>query len=494
MKTNTLVLLIHLLVFQSLTAQLSQETLERASKHYPAVEDTLKRNALAFLYQHLPSHFSNDMRWQTKQGQPIDFDETRYAGMPAAMAAFDSLKALTSLEAVAIVYPDEMAVTDSLLVDNVEWAFRAWQHSWAKDLPFSLFCEYLLPYRITTEPVRPWRALYDSIFKPVIDSVQPGDRLEACQSINNKLAGLFLNTYHIANRQEPLPLLSPTQLVLRKQGDCSDMVNFGVYAFRSQGIPAAVDFVPYWPTSSGRHYWNALIRDNGHSVLFMAGEQNPGEYFLPREFGKVYRYMFSIQPDAIANQIPKDSIPDGPLRSPHIMDVSHEYGETDTLYLKPKHTGHKAVFLCVFNNHRWSPVAGAVKDKTGKVVFHKMGRGVVYMPMYYDGKQLVAAGDPVVLDTNRKTRILSPQTGRKTNFTMKQQDNYLLYRPGKTYKLMIWDGTWKQITEKTAPEGATELAFPGIPSDALYLLVPEYSRGKERVFSLHPQTGERQWW
>lgn len=38
----------------------------------------------------------------------------------------------------------------------------------------------------------------------------------------------------------------------------------------------------------------------------------------------------------------------------------------------------------------------------------------------------------------------------------------------------------------------TELVFENIPSDALLLLLPEYTQGKERPF-IFTETGERQW-
>ena len=37
------------------------------------------------------------------------------------------------------------------LAENIDYAFRAWELPWAKDLSFEDFCQYLLPYKMGNE-------------------------------------------------------------------------------------------------------------------------------------------------------------------------------------------------------------------------------------------------------------------------------------------------------------------------------------------------------
>jgi hypothetical protein len=68
----------------------------------------------------------------------------------------------------------------------------------------------------------------------------------------------------------------------------------------------------------------------------------------------------------------------------------------------------------------------------------------------------------------------------------------LIFRPGKKYKLYYWDNGWKEIGEKAASENDKFLLFQNVPSNALYILKPDYSQGRERPFIIN-EKGERLW-
>lgn len=51
-------------------------------------------------------------------------------------------------------YSDLEHITAGFLIKNIDEAFHAWRtYPWAKHLTFGQFCEYLLPYKISTEPL-----------------------------------------------------------------------------------------------------------------------------------------------------------------------------------------------------------------------------------------------------------------------------------------------------------------------------------------------------
>ena len=51
-----------------------------------------------------------------------------------------------------IIY-DVNSLTGKYLINNVNHAVDTWRLSEYKDIPFNDFCEYILPYRVTVEPV-----------------------------------------------------------------------------------------------------------------------------------------------------------------------------------------------------------------------------------------------------------------------------------------------------------------------------------------------------
>jgi hypothetical protein len=74
-----------------------------------------------------------------------------------------------------------------------------------------------------------------------------------------------------------------------------------------------------------------------------------------------------------------------------------------------------------------------------------------------------------------------------------QQDGYLIYRSGKKYTLFYWDRQWKEATTKVYQGDDMKLVFENVPDKTLLLLRPEYSEGKERVFTVDDD-GVRHWW
>lgn len=69
-----------------------------------------------------------------------------------------------------IIY-DIHVLSGKYLIDNVNQAVDIWRDSEYKNIPFEDFCEYILPYRVTTEPITDWRAKYHNKFKWIGDSI-----------------------------------------------------------------------------------------------------------------------------------------------------------------------------------------------------------------------------------------------------------------------------------------------------------------------------------
>ena len=112
--------------------------------------------------------------------------------------------------------------------------------------------------------------------------------------------------------------------------------------------------------------------------------------------------------------------------------------------------------------------------------------------MYYSDGKLFPAGYPVVSGYNH-TMVLIPDTLNVHSIILKEQINYLKYRPGKKYKLYYWNNAWKLIAEKFTDEKTTELQFDNVPKNALLLMIPEYTQKKERPFII-TDDGLQLWW
>jgi hypothetical protein len=73
-----------------------------------------------------------------------------------------------------------------------------------------------------------------------------------------------------------------------------------------------------------------------------------------------------------------------------------------------------------------------------------------------------------------------------------EDKQHLIFRPNKAYTLFYWDKGWKLIARKTVPLQSKAISFSKVPKNALFILVPEYSKLKDRPFLISKQ-GQMIW-
>lgn len=463
--------------------------------HYSQHGDSLKLEAAYFLIGNLDTHYSSDYLWMDENNMPVHFDELMFSDFQTAIGCFDSISKTKKLHPVYYDISDLELLSAEFLIDNIDLAFEVWDRPWNENLSFEDFCEYILPYRVDNELIQPWRGTYKKKFDWILDSIKnDGVPCEAAKVLNSDLNTWYVNSFQYENGNNRLPLQGPLMLLFRKQGDCPNMTNLACYAFRSVGIPARVDFSPFWPTSSGRHFWNVTLDHHGNPIMFMGTQVNPGSYHIPRELGKVYRRTFAKQKQALASIAKPEEIPAGFMLSANIEDVTREYEEVVDLEIQLQDVPGKVgyVFLAVFNNQSWCPVSWAKIDKkTNTALFSDMGKGVVYLPVFYVEKEVKPAGDPIKVPHSEEAEKISYSIDSKSRLTIPERAKYLIYRPGKEYALYVWDTKWREIGKKKAV--GESMTFDGILGRGLFTLVPEYSSGKERIFTLNNQ-GDIEYW
>jgi hypothetical protein len=470
--------------------------LEKAIKHFSTAGDSLKLKAIYFLIANMDIHYSIDYYWANNREEKVFFDELSYPDFTTALKAFEEMKRLNpGLHPVQTKYYDIDTISSIYLIDNVESAFEVWKKSTFKKISFEDFCEYILPYRISMEPLQNWRKKYLKKFNWVNnDSVINKASKDKLSTIAKSCYQWFTNTYQIEERKEPLPRLGAMQLLSRKKGPCEDIADLNVFILRSQGIPATIDNIVCWATSSGKHFLNETLDDSGNPLSFDVSNTATMFDKLPREPTKVLRTTYSKQASALASAIDTTLIPPGILHRSNYVDVTREYWETCDVKaeLFPDVSSSKVAYACVINFINWTPAWwGNVNDS--KVVFTEMCKGAVFLPMSYENRKMKPVGWPIAVDYNNTRLLLKPDTSNLRSVSIYEQDKYLVFRPGKKYKLLFWNNKWTPIGEVIADANQKALVFAQVPRNALLLLIPEYSQRKERPFTIS-DSGERTWW
>ena len=140
--------------------------LEKAIQYCDKSGDSLKLKAIYFLIANMDIHSSSDYYWEDAAGKKIAYSELDYPDFDQAKTAFEVIKEKNpGLKPKAIIYKDIETITGDYLIQNLEKAFVAWRSSALKTTSFADFCEYILPYRVSVEPLQDWRTVYTEKFK-----------------------------------------------------------------------------------------------------------------------------------------------------------------------------------------------------------------------------------------------------------------------------------------------------------------------------------------
>lgn len=360
--------------------------LEKVLSHYSAEQkDSLHLKAAIFLIENMPGHYTLDNEFLFKYRQSMD---SLYPHMSKVIKDViytipqhdDMFKGnVHKVEDLKIMRAD-------YLIHHIDNAINMWQSCpWLQSVSFQDFCEYLLPYRLGDEPLSEidstqylWKQVYRDMnyynYTPLL--------LEDVKSFQRNIIGTNDNVY-FQNLQTPL-LKSPIYTL-----ECLDMCFYDVIGFRYSGIPSTIDFIPNWSSRNGRHYWRTIIDP---SCL----QDNFSETLNPRT-GKVYRMTYSHNLIPISNGV--DSIPEL-FQNPFYKDVTGKYLKTAEITVRcdaQLSYNPEYLYLAIFNDLEWKPITWA-KNKGGKAIFESIGRNIVYLPLYYKGKQELCAGYPFKVD------------------------------------------------------------------------------------------------
>jgi len=468
--------------------------LQKAITYFKKSGDPLKLKAVYFLIENMDIHSSADYYWADASGKKITYNEFAYPDFNAAAKAAGLIPSQHSgAHMVPVMMPDISMIKGDFLIDHINRMFAAWRTSWDKTISFNDFCEYILPYRVSVEPLQNWTATYTNQFRWFKDGLKTNGIQKELAMLSINVNTWFTNTNELENRNEPLPRLGAMQLLFRKKGPCEDVADLSAFILRSQGIAVALDEIPYWATSTGSHFTTLVFDLQMHTTRFDLSRIDAiSNNAVPREPSKVIRVTYSKQPGTLAGFEKLQDIPDGFMRTLNYKDVTADYWPTIniTCPLFPVKNSAKIVYAYIFNGLKWKPTWWGRKNGNS-VSFTTMSKGVVYLPAFYNDHKMIPAGYPLVEGYHHEMS-LAPDLNNRISMVLKQESGYLTFRPGKKYRLYYWNNKWQLLAQQVANIGTSEMLFGDVPKNSLLLLVPEYSQKKERPFII-TDDGKRNW-
>lgn len=354
-------------------------------------DNPLKREAAYFLIANMPYYFSFS--------SPA-IDSIKYLEKKFLRKRYYTKEELAKWESIdwgdlKKIY-DIQVINADLLIENIDLAFKAWEsRSWSKYYSFADFCEYILPYRIGTEPLEKWRKVYYERYNHVLDSLYQGtDVLKAAQ----EMIVYLRKEGFVNNRDGTYPNLGAMFLLENRVGFCRDACDVASYVMRAIGIPVGIDNYITSPSYRLRHFWNALIDTTGMSIPF----NYPDKIKVTRvehdnrKRGKVYRTCFGIQSEKIKG-IYKDKNVPVLFRNIFLRDVTKEYFPKNKVEFNVTDKNIDYAYLSIYDGQKYIPIDISVV-KSGKAQFNNMEDSLVYYPSLIKEGVMEPAGYPFLLN------------------------------------------------------------------------------------------------
>lgn len=322
--------------------------------------------------------------------------------------------------------PDPTFLSACFLIDHIDERFDEWRNtSWKDRIDFETFCNYILPYKSHYDYWDGSSVYFQKKYR---------DTLSCYADSSYVQAGKYLNAIVQNDFQQDapffceFPFMMPTSarnFTLSRLGTCIEANVVAISALRSFGIPATLNFIPYWGNSNAGHHWTEIIgekrserynnrqlpspenrEDIVNSMFWLkfdckttVGIPEQVQIRTCRTVPKVYRSNYAIQSGSLASVASSEEIP--PLFADKGMeDVTDSYVECSDVKISLQRVTelNRHAYLCCYEPESlsWTPVAWGEIHK-GEARFKKVGKNIVYLPAIYENGMVIPAGDVFLL-------------------------------------------------------------------------------------------------
>jgi hypothetical protein len=149
---------------------------------------------------------------------------------------------------------DLSLVDPERLLDEIEYTFYVKNSFvWGRECPDDIFYHYVLPQRVSQEPLEYYRGFLLSELSPLVDTLK--NAVEAAIEINKWCAERVV--FKQTQRQDQ----GVFETLKSGYGRCEEMAIIYVSALRSCCIPARSAWTPYWTLSDNNHAWVEVFAD-----------------------------------------------------------------------------------------------------------------------------------------------------------------------------------------------------------------------------------------
>jgi len=185
-------------------------------------------------------------------------------------------------------FSDLISIKADYLLEHIHYTSLARdKYRWMQQIPEDVFLAYVLPFRMSSEPIVSHRKYFFEQLDPLINN--NATIFEASYQANLWLGGERAGArarVHFAPGEARNK--SPFGTLLSGQGRCGELTIIVVAALRAVGIPARSVFTPYWVKCENNHAWTEIWAEgkwyalaSGHPDIQSAMAATAGRTWSP---------------------------------------------------------------------------------------------------------------------------------------------------------------------------------------------------------------------
>ncbi len=150
-------------------------------------------------------------------------------------------------------------LTADYLKTNIEYAIRTREFKYSSTISEKLFKHFVLPHRVSQEPLEDWRKKFYEELHPIVKDVETIE--EAIVLVN-----LWCNAQMVFQQTSGRDQ-GPLTTIRRGKARCEETMIIYIAAARSVGIPARTASAPYWNFTDSNHAWIEVWTPSGWKYI-----------------------------------------------------------------------------------------------------------------------------------------------------------------------------------------------------------------------------------
>ncbi len=226
----------------------------------------------------------------------------------------------------------------SIIEENI--ALALWSRDsmpWGPSIPDAIFLSYVLPARVSQEPLVDWRLKFRDALLPVIEGASTIDEATVLVSI---WCDSILD-YKPTQFRDQSPLVTWSSGI----GRCEEMTVFFLDALKSIGIPCRQVYTPWWSTVDSNHAWPEVWTSDGWHFTDISSEVETPNSTWFTERAKFTALVVAIACDSVESALKYY----GDVSS---LNVTSAYAPTGLLYCEESLTDPVTISVVNWGSYR----------------------------------------------------------------------------------------------------------------------------------------------